>query len=265
MLVLSRLKPLVLGVLVLAALTGCDTFTNSAQVGELETRNAQLQGTIGAIGTPASTIVALQMTADRALMLQAEMNNVQGTALAVQSTLTALGLGGLPQPTPMAPNIQSGQPSAADGGGGAPAGTTPSPQMSSSGTAFSNTTTATGVRDADGCAAGPINIFDTTEDQIFVVTTITNLKAGSTFAARWLANGSLYYDDTRCWIPNQDWDNVCAYCSIVPDTGSFEPGSWTVELLLDGQLLSQSQFQVVDNSGGDTTQGDAAATEAAVQ
>jgi hypothetical protein len=228
-------------------LGACGSFTEGAQVNELETRNAQLQATIDVIGTPAATIVALQMTADRALVMQAEMNGVQGTALAVQSTLTALQLNGgvfVAQPTTLAPSIQ-GTPL----GGGQPAGgVTPAPSSGSAPTTFSQTTTATGVREADGCAAGGTSIFEATEDEIYVVTMITNLKAGAVFGARWLAEGSLFHDDTRCWIPAEDWASVCAWCSIVSDGGRFEPGNWTVELMLNGQLLSQAQFQVVDSS-----------------
>jgi len=226
-------------IVVLAALlSACDSFNGGANVNDLETRNAQLQGTIEGLGTPGATIAALQMTADRGMMLQAEMNSVQGTALAVQGTLTAYQLGNgsfVAQPTPP------------------PAGVTPGavasgPTPGGSQTMFSNTTTSSGVRDEDGCASAPSAVFEVYEDQIYVVTTITNLKAGSVLGARWLANGSLFFDDAQCWIPSEDWASVCAWCAITPDTDTFETGNWSVELLLDGQLYSQAQFQVVDSS-----------------
>jgi hypothetical protein len=118
---------------------------------------------------------------------------------------------------------------------------------------------ATGIRDEDGCASGPTTVFDAAETEIFVVTTINNLQAGATFSARWLANGSLFEDQT-CWVPTEDWPMVCAYCSIVPDAATFEGGSWSVELLLDGQLMSQAQFQVAGpvptGTSGDDYTGD---------
>ncbi len=236
-----RLAALGVGVLLLT-LSACGTLSGSTQVSELETRNAQLQSTIDVLGTPAATIVVLQMTADRALAMQAEMNNLQGTALAMQGTFTALQLsggGGLVfQPTSQAASIQGGQDSQQ------PYGVTPAPAPGDSQTTFSQTTTATGVREADGCAAGATAIFDATEDQIYVVTTITNLTVGSVIGARWLANGSLFHDDPRCWVPAEDWASVCGWCSVVPDGPTFEPGSWTVELTLNGQLVSQAQFQI---------------------
>jgi hypothetical protein len=234
---------------VLLTLSACGSLSGSTQVSELETRNAQLQSTIDVLGTPAGTIVVLQMTADRALAMQAEMNNVQGTALAMQGTFTALQLsggGGLVfQPTSQAPSIE-GDPQTSGG-------VTPAPAPAGSQTTFSQTTTATGVREADGCAAGATSIFDATEDQLYVVTTITNLTAGSVIGARWLANGSLFHDDPRCWVPAEDWETVCGWCSVVPDGPTFEPGSWTVELTLNGQLVSQAQFQIASPSSEDQT------------
>jgi hypothetical protein len=234
MVFLTRWK-LVAPVILVAALflSACDTFNGGAEMSDLETHSAQLQGTIDAVGTPAQTIVALQMTADRGMGLQAELSNVQGTTIALQGTVTLYqGGSSLPQPTSASVGVDPAGPNL-----------TTAPTPGGTQTTFSQTTMSTGIRNEDGCAAGPTTVFDAGEDEIFVVTTIINLKAGSTFSARWLSNGSLFEDQT-CWVPDQDWPTVCAYCSIVPDDAAFEGGSWSVELLLDGQLMSQSQFQV---------------------
>jgi hypothetical protein len=234
MLLLIRWKLFAPVILLLAlVLSACDSFNGGAEMSDLETRSAQLQGTIDAVGTPGQTIAALQMTADRGMGLQAELSNLQGTVIAFQGNGT-LNQGGnnLPQPTPGSVNVDPAGPNLA---------TAPTPNPSQ--TSFSQTTMSTGIRDEDGCASGPTTVFDAAETEIFVVTTISNLKAGSTFSARWLANGSLFEDQT-CWVPAEDWATVCAYCSIVPDAATFEGGSWSVELLLDGQLMSQAQFQV---------------------
>ncbi|MBN1202078.1 MAG: hypothetical protein JXJ20_09500 [Anaerolineae bacterium] len=245
----------IVGVLVSA----CGAFESGADVGDLETHNAQLQGTIDAMGTPASTIVALQMTADRGVLAEAELTNLQVTALAAQGTLTAIQLGGA------APAVQTTPPPSNGAGAESPdieIGAVPAADAQ---TAFSGTTTSTGVLQSNGCAADQTAVFDVTEDQIYVVTTITNLKAGMVFGASWTVNGELFFDDNRCWVPSQNWDTVCAYCSIIPDDNRFEAGSWTVELSLDGQVLSQVQFQVVDSAQPEAQPaggGDAAMDEA---
>lgn len=258
--VTSRLWSGVLVLLVTALLVSACDLAGGTEVSDLETRNAQLQGTIDVMGTPGATIAALEMTAERSLMLQAEMNNVQGTALAVQGTLTAqqLGGGGFVQSNPpAAPAIDAAS------GGGQTANVTPGGEVpSSSGTTFYQTTTATG-RDNQDCPVGETAIFDSNVGVIYVITRASNLKAGSTISARWTANGTMI-NEGICWTPDSDWADVCAYCDISAETGLFETGSWTVELLLDDQLLSQAQFQVVDQSA-DTSGDDTLLEETPIQ
>jgi outer membrane murein-binding lipoprotein Lpp len=233
-----RLVILVVGSGVLL-LSGCDTFTQETQVRDLETRNAQLQETIQVMGTPAATLAALEQAATQNALLQVQLNNVQGTSIAMQGTLTVYQLNG-GQP-PASNNPAAGQ---------APV-ITPEAALGGSQTTFSQTTMAT-QRDAYDCAANSATTFDDAEDIIYAITTITNLKAGSTISARWKANGALY-EESVCWTPDQDWPQVCAYCELTPVGATFDAGSWTVELLLDGQILSQAQFQVVGSANATPT------------
>jgi hypothetical protein len=238
-------------ILALVALTACNTITNQDDLDQLETQNAQLQSTVVMLGTPAMTMAALQQAATQSFLQQAEVNNARSTATAaelraleLQSTLTVLqgGSGSVtasrPTPPPPAGGAGADQPPAVPTA-------SPSPAPGSQETFFSQTVTATG-RDELDCPTGITAMFETTEDTIYVITRINYLPAGSTLSARWLANGELFFDDTQCWVPEQDWTDVCAYCSIVPDGPTFPAGSWTVDLLLDGERLAQSQFQVVE-------------------
>lgn len=233
------------------ALAACDSITNQGTINNLETRQAQLQGTISAMGTPALTIAALERSATQGFILQAEVNNVRSTstaaelrALELQTTLTAIQGGGASvaaapnsAPAPDAPN--------ADQPPGVPT-TAPTPDPGTVTTTFSQTVTAAERDPSTDCAAAPSAVFEATEDTIYVITRINYLPAGSVISARWLANGSLFFDDTQCWIPDEEWTDICAYCSIVPNGETFEAGTWTVDLLLDGKRLAQAQFQVTE-------------------
>jgi hypothetical protein len=226
-------------------LSACGSFSGGADVDDLETQNAQLQATIAQVGTPAATIVALQLTAEQSMSLQAELTNVQGTALAMQSTLSVFQVGGAqPNAAAPAPSQPNNSGNTAATGSTPPAIPTGAAAPSGVQTTFYQTTTARS-RDANDCAQETTAIFTSDEGVIYVVARISNLMAGSTISARWMANGALF-EDSVCWTPNSDWDDVCAYCDISPTGETFETGSWRVELLLDGQLMSQAQFQVVD-------------------
>jgi hypothetical protein len=235
-----RIAPLVLIGLVLV-LSACDTVTGRSDIRDLETRNAHLQGTIDVLGTPIMTIVALQQAATQNALLQAQLSQAQNEALAAKATLTVLQLSGGGIQTTPAPSI------AVPGG---QAGPLPTPGLTpgSTQTQFINTVTATG-HDSQDCPTGVSSVFNTTTPQIFVDTQINYIPAGATLGARWTANGALFFDDVKCWVPDQDYQNICAWCSIVPDGPVFEAGNWTVELLLDGQLMSQAQFQVASSAG----------------
>ncbi|HEX3051239.1 MAG TPA: hypothetical protein VHP83_11330 [Aggregatilineaceae bacterium] len=248
-----------LGLVLLFTMTACSTITSDTRIDELETQVAQQKSTLSAM----ETISSFGGGGDGSMATQ---NAVMADQMAyMQATIAALSGGGggnfVPQPTPMVSNAGGGvgqqtqsaviTPNAGgipSAGGGAPGGVTPgaqsTPLTDTTNTAFTQTTTAMGILQADGCPADRTAVFDTTEDEIFVVTTITNLKAGAVLGARWTANGTVFASDDACWVPGEDWAQVCAYCSIVNETGSFEAGSWTVELTLDSQLMSQAQFQI---------------------
>ncbi len=255
---MPRMIPLALLALTAAVLvlSACDTFTGDTEIAQLETRNAQLQGTIEVLGTPAATIVALQAAATQNAQLQSQLSQAQNDALAARATLTVLQLSGggaiAPTQAPLSapPGDQSiGLPTATS----APTG----PQ-----TTFTGTVTSS-ARDAQDCPLNASATFDTTTDTIYVITRVNVLPAGSTVGARWTANGTLFYDDVTCWTPDQDWYNICAYCSIVPDGGAFETGNWSVDMTLDGQQLSTVQFVVTDPNATDQTQDSGAAAPAA--
>lgn len=233
-------------------LTGCDTFTGSSQIQELETQNAQMQGTIQVMGTPALTIAALEQAATLSFNYQAQLTQSAVNLLQAQATLTVLELraGGSVAANPA--NSGAATPAAAPSGDQPAAVPTPAPSNTPSLTSFSNTVIATGLDDND-CPVGSSSLVDVSTEFVYVNTRIDLLVAGSQISARWYVNDELFFDDVECWIPSQNWENICAYCSIAPDGETFPVGNWSVELYLDGQLMSQTRFDTYDpNAGADT-------------
>jgi hypothetical protein len=246
--------------LIILVLSACGTVTGGAKIDELETKNAQLQATIDIVGTPVLTIMALEQYATQNVVLQARLSQAENESLAARATLTVLELSSgmaVAQPTPAAPNVTADS-------NNPPNQSTPlapeaAPSPTSPGTAnltqFSQTVTASD-RDQQDCPVGITSTFSPDTDTIYVNTQINYLPAGSTLSARWTVNGQLYFDDVECWIPNQDYFNICAWCSIAPESGLFDTGEWSVELMLNGQTMAQTNFQVVDSTqqGGTGTQ-----------
>ena len=246
--------------LILLVLSACGSITGGAKINELETKNAQLQATIDVVGTPVLTIMALEQYATQNVVLQARVSQAENESLAARATLTVLELGGgmaAAQLTPPPPDVSvdPNNPLTQQTPFPAEAAPVPTGTGTTSQTQFTNTVTATD-RDQQDCPLGVSSTFSPDTSTIYVNTHINFLPAGSTVSARWTVNGQLYFDDVECWIPNQDYFNICAYCSIVPDTGLFDTGEWSVELMLNGQTMSQTTFQVVDSSqqGGTGTQ-----------
>ncbi|MCD4686278.1 MAG: hypothetical protein K8S97_10115, partial [Anaerolineae bacterium] len=64
--------------------------------------------------------------------------------------------------------------------------------------------------------------------------------------ARWYVNGQLYFDEVECWIPDEEYRDICAWCAVDPDGPTFPTGIWTVELYLNSQLLSQTRFELTE-------------------
>ncbi|NDJ74934.1 MAG: hypothetical protein GYB65_01635 [Chloroflexi bacterium] len=250
-----------LALVLVTSLSACDQFSDGSEVNDLETEVFQLQSTVDNMSdmdslSAAATQVAIEITR---LQAQANAGTPGAPAFAPQPVATS----SVPQTanTPAAAASNPGTPIATipsnPAGGSAPAsggvptvavnqtpGGAGGSQATSTTTTFSNTTTAPGVRQEDGCAAGTSLVFGSDADEIFVVTTIRNLQAGSTIGARWMVNAQEYYYEENCWTPDQNWDEVCAWCSISANSGVFDTGSWSVELLLDGELRSRARFQV---------------------
>ncbi len=226
-------------------LAGCDTFTGSDQIAELETQNAQLQGTIQVVGTPVLTIAALEQAATQNVVFQAQLTESAVNLLEAQSTLTVYELGGADAAAAAAAGSGATPVPAAPPGDQPAAVPTPPPSATRSATTFSGTVIATSLDSAD-CPVNTTSRVEYTAQRIYVDTRINLLPAGSQISARWYVNGELFFDDVECWIPNRDWQDICAYCSIQPDGPTFPVGMWSVEMYLNGDLMTETTFETYD-------------------
>jgi len=197
------------------------------------------------MGTPALTIAALEQAATLSAQYQMQLTQSAVNLLQAQATLTVLELraGGSVASNPGNSAVATAAP--APSGDQPAAVPTPAPSSTPSLTTFTNTVVATGL-DIDDCPVGASSLVDVATDFVYVNTRIDLLIAGSQISARWYVDSELFFDDVECWIPSQNYENICAYCSIAPDGATFPVGSWTVEMYLDGQLMSQTTFDTYD-------------------
>lgn len=232
-------------------LAACDTFTGSERIAELETRSAQLQGTIQGVGTPLLTIAVLEQAATQNVVFRAQLTESAVSLLQAQATLTVLQLSGGGAVAAM--GVTPAAPAAPPGDQPAVVPTPPpTPSATPLQTQFTSTVLATQL-DAQDCPARVVSRFDPSTPVIYVNTRIDTLPAGSLISARWYTGGQLVFDDTECWIPTQDYTDICAYCTIQPGDAPFAEGEWTVELYLNGQLMSQARFEIGGATQGATT------------
>jgi hypothetical protein len=206
------------------------------------------QQTLIFVETHAATLVALQATADGASAMGTQVVQLGAQNRSLQGTIDAAYAGISPQQTliPQPAAVQPGQTLQPN------AGTTPlfpdsnpptpTPGISAS---FVQATTATTVNDVNGCAEDSVTRFETTEDQIYMVTVARNVQPGTTFYTRWLRQGGTSFE-TVSWTPDESFDEVCIWFFIEPADLSFEAGSWSVELVVDGLAAVTRNFQIGD-------------------
>lgn len=222
-------------------ISSCAAFEDPSKRATQNAESTMMSSTISAVDTQIETVVALQATADSAVLLEAQLTQVAGERDALQLTVSASGqvTTGI---TVGQPNSNVGStPSALDGG--APAGNLPSPSPPSTQTQYINGQTASQLT-ADYCAAAPQTTFSTTSDVIYFVVTARNLQPNVAFSLRISQEGQIRNLDTNFWVSDGVYDNTCIYYGIDSNNIPFEAGSYTVELLADTQSIAQTNFTI---------------------
>lgn len=110
-----------------------------------------------------------------------------------------------------------------------------------------NLITAGGVG-ANDCALASVTAFSTETPQIYVVATAANIAAGTTLGAQWYLGDTLLTKQE--FAPKQDVNNNCIWFYVEPVDFPFTPGTYRVDLLINGTPASgaQASFSIQEGS-----------------
>lgn len=121
-----------------------------------------------------------------------------------------------------------------------------------------NVILATGVG-SDDCATDNVTTFPNTIAEIYVVATARDFPAETTVTARWSREGTVMgaYN-----IPfNFEITNACIWAFIDQTDFVFTPGTWTVELDINGTPATAPLTFTISDAGGGAAESDEMGTE----
>ncbi len=105
---------------------------------------------------------------------------------------------------------------------------------------FTQVSTASSVRDADGCADQLTTTFPADASVIYITTRALNVTAGTQMSVEWFYNGELTYSESYT-IPSND-DDFCMWFSLVPNDTALSSGNWSVKLYANSQSVDPPQI-----------------------
>lgn len=209
-------------------------------------QNATLQSEIGAVRQTATVDAErLQITVDYMGTL---IGRAEEQRALLQATLVARGT----DPSNIAPQFNTPFPT--------PGGVNPNPALVPMSTpeqteivqetttpALVNYTIASGVGN-DDCAINNVSTFTTADSEIYVVATGENIASGTNIAARFSVGGQEIRHD---FTPDFDIDGACVWFFIDQNDLEFRPGTWSVQLELNGVSASPPiPFTITGDEGG---------------
>lgn len=217
-------------------LSSCAAFEDPSKRATENAEITALWTQVNGINTNAPTVEAMRLTADSSDSLATQLAQSQSDLAAARSTNIALqnNTGGVVVGTIPASNGVA----ATAVGGGLPAGPGPSAIPS---VQFIQTTTTTGTNE-NGCAVDTQNVFTIDDPILYFVTTALNLPADTGFTLRITSAGQVLMTDEDFWISDAEYDSICVWYGIDQDTITFNPGTYTIQLLANGVLGSEAVF-----------------------
>jgi hypothetical protein len=217
-------------------LSSCAAFEDPSKRATENAEITALWSQVNEINTNAPVMQEMMLTADgadaiAAQLAQAELDlaAARSTNIALQNNSSGVVVGTLP-----ASNGFSGT----TVGGGSPAGAGPSAIPS---VQFIQTTTTSGTND-DGCAIDTQNVYTLNDPILYFVATALNLPADTNFTLRITNAGQIVMTDEDFWISDTQYDSICVWYGIDQDTITFNPGTYTIQLLANNVVGAEATF-----------------------
>ncbi len=194
-------------------------------ISALNSRLRTAEATLTAMGTVATkyAVVQNELLTERARSadLLARQN-----ASTLPANPVAASSGG---ETPVAPNV-------------AAQGTqSTSPAGTSNSLLIDRVVTAKGVDTSNGCAVGESDKFSATDNRIWVIAYVRNMKKGVTFTSSW-SGGDLKKDYT--WVTDYASNKTCINFYIEPKTLGLKAGDYSVNITTPDSQAAPVSFKV---------------------
>jgi hypothetical protein len=211
----------------LTALAACDAVGNSDSRSTENALNTDRVETAIFAGTQAATVLALQATVDNAPLLATQLSQLEREKESLEDTIEAVTTRGIiaqPQVSP--------QP-----------GSSTNNALPSSPNNYRELQTSVGIDPATGCPTSKQGRFGVNEDMIYLNAVGIEVATGTAHRARWYREGELRYESEE-WVADQTYPEICIYFWLEPSYTPFEPGLWSVELLVNNEALSPVPFEI---------------------
>lgn len=114
----------------------------------------------------------------------------------------------------------------------------------SGGMQFVDITTASSVRQSDGCASSPQITFQSTASSIYLTTRAVNLRVGTQISVDWFYEGELAFQQN--WTASSSANSLCIWLYIEPQDVAFSLGAWRATLYADGNAVNSVSFDIVE-------------------
>jgi hypothetical protein len=240
-----------IAIVIVLFITSCAAFEDPSQRATENAENTAFARTVSAVDVQLETMAVLQQTADGIEQLEAQMAQLQNDRdrLATQIANGGQVVNNAPAPTidnsdpfisqpSLAPVPQQTQ-QALDGG--APAGPQPTGTSVAS-QQFVNPVTSTDIDESSCQALGVTDTFSMEADVVYFVVSAVNLEPGTNFTLQVMQGETTLDTDPTFWTSDDFYPQTCIYYGMDAQNFEFVAGTYTAELLANGDIVAQSTF-----------------------
>jgi hypothetical protein len=211
--------------LVLVACNPSDAFVSQEQRETEQALGTARVETAVYSGTQVGTVAALQATADGAPVMQTQLAQLERENMELQLTVQAIETVGVPA------GLRVTQ---------SPQGPTPTATQAA---LYMDLRTTTDIDPDTGCAVDRQGRFSADASIIYLAAIGQNVEAGSVHRTRWFMDDELRHESDT-WIPEEGFPQVCIYFWIEPIDTPFTSGLWSVQLLVNGEIVADVPFEI---------------------